>query len=291
MNTIIPRVIHFLKTFFVLVIPMGTCYFLGLLFSSFIFNYHKINYLIAFVFPTFFGIIFFKKSHLQSLLKKIAYIVFLVLFFLIISGNLSDPILKASFVLLFGWIEFLQKKISVIRFDFIGIASFLSFFFVSLVLLQHSLKFLKLNKDDSSSIKTSIQLMCLILFLFASGMATTGITHQVGWLMKQGPFIEENNFFRNWDTDSFDFGSKINTKNELMDAAEAIKNDPLSPNFTFLPTYEKVYFLKFSLKGDPYFLLFPRDPGLQEITGFAVIKPQEVKIEPISNLHLWLHSQ
>lgn len=110
---------------------------------------------------------------------------------------------EPGFVLVFGWVQFLQRTISAIswNWDLVGMSIFTS---IGILVLMHKLlggivdKFATVrNLPWRWSGRWTWAGFLGLFVLFAVGMAVGGIAHQLGWMMStKEPMIEAKN--RRW---------------------------------------------------------------------------------------------
>jgi hypothetical protein len=87
--------------------------------------------------------------------------------------------------LMFGWIAFLYKVLPEVELNFGGILVCLAAIIVSLALLHHCLKWLVAavcRSGVSWRLRNSVNVLLLVLLIFAAGTCGIGATHQAVWI-------------------------------------------------------------------------------------------------------------
>ncbi|NOS69812.1 MAG: hypothetical protein HOP33_07770 [Verrucomicrobia bacterium] len=210
-------------------------------------------------------------------------VVIVSLFFLFIMMTVPG-IIEPGFVLLFGWVQFLQRTVSAMswNWDLIGMGVLAS---AGILFLGHKLLGGIANKVAVAhnlprrwSWKWTWSGFVGLLILFLVGMAIGGIAHQIGWMMSTNePMIEAKN--RKWRDYSNMKQLDLEVRMALDDVggdAEKVRSDLRSDpsGYTYdssasIPTLQAYHVLLVKGQGEKVVgrLIFPRDGRKREQAG------------------------
>jgi hypothetical protein len=103
----------------------------------------------------------------------------------------SEWMIQLPATLLFGWVMFLRRVIPSLQINPSGLALFVICVGVAAVLADATCRWLWRETGHTSPwrAKWTATGLATVLLMFVTGMATTGVGHQVGWMTRE-PFVQ-----------------------------------------------------------------------------------------------------
>lgn len=104
---------------------------------------------------------------------------------------------QVPFVLAFGWIEYLAVVVPKVRVDVAGVGLFAVAVPLAAALAHNTCRWLYDDASRRWRWKWTWLGMSVVLLMFVSGIAATGVVHQAGWLIRSPvPLIESSSLRR-----------------------------------------------------------------------------------------------
>ncbi|MCI0702756.1 MAG: hypothetical protein L0241_16875 [Planctomycetia bacterium] len=137
-----------------------------------------------------------RKVRLANLLELLAMlflsvVVIVPAFYVVILGRFW--VAQIPFELAVGWAQYLLRVLSQVNADVWAVASAVACFAAVIVGTHFTVRWLLAASDRRWPWKRTLQVVALLVVMFASGLAFTGLIQQTGWLIRTPePLVKDN---------------------------------------------------------------------------------------------------